>query len=308
MSKILTTSYIGPDLDGTACSIAYAEYLNKKGIDSVAGILEEMHDEAKYIFEKFDFTKPLYIENDSSFEEVVLLDASEINGILGKIDPNKVIEIIDHRKLNDVSNFPNAKVQIELVGSAATLVAEKFIKENIDITKESATLLYCAIISNTLNFRASITTDRDKLAFDWLKKYVDLDEDFWKELFIAKSDLSGNKLFDRINNELAVFDIQGKKLSIIQLEIYDSEDLVKNRKQEIISKMKDIKDKYNLDIIFTTIIDLKNVKNIFISYDGESQKILSMIFNLEFKDDYATRQGLILRKQITPLIKEYLEN
>lgn len=51
-------------------------------------------------------------------------------------------------------------------------------KNNVDISKESATLVYGAIISNTLNFKGSVTTDRDKIAAEWLNKVAKLPEDF----------------------------------------------------------------------------------------------------------------------------------
>src|SRR3989338_2413616 len=132
------------------------------------GIIGEPHDEAKYILDRFGFEYPPMIESADNFDEVILVDASDLNGLEGKISAEKVIEIIDHRKIHEADKFSKAKAQIELVGAAATLVAEKFIQNKVDISKESATLVYGAIISNTLNFKGSVTTDRDKVAAEWL--------------------------------------------------------------------------------------------------------------------------------------------
>jgi manganese-dependent inorganic pyrophosphatase len=184
MIKKLVTCYVDPDLDGTAGAIAYAEFLQKNNVEAVAGVVGEPHEEAKYILDRFGFNYPLSVENSKNYEEVVLVDASDVVGLNGKIEPEKVIEIIDHRKINQKEKFTNAKkVQIEFVGAAATLVAEKFMSSNTEISKSSAILLCGAIISNTLNFKATVTTNRDREAFKWLNNFAQLPEKFWKEKY-----------------------------------------------------------------------------------------------------------------------------
>ena len=180
MKPILVTCYVNPDLDGVAGAIAYGEFLQKTGKNTVVGIIGEPHDEAKYILDRFGFEYPPIIPNADNFDEVILVDASDLNGLEGKISAEKVIEIIDHRKVHEADKFPKAKAQIELVGAAATLVAEKFIQNNVDVSKESATLVYGAIISNTLNFKGSVTTDRDKEAAAWLNKVANCPKIFGK--------------------------------------------------------------------------------------------------------------------------------
>jgi len=68
-----------------------------------------------------------------------------------------------------------------------------------------------AIISNTLNFKGSVTTDRDKAAASWLNQVAKLPKDFWKDLFLAKSDLSGKKLSKGVKGDFAWFVMGGKK-------------------------------------------------------------------------------------------------
>jgi manganese-dependent inorganic pyrophosphatase len=188
MKQILITCYVNPDLDGVASAIAYAEFLHKSGKNTLAGIIGEPQDEAKYVFDSFNISYPKIINATDDFDEIILVDSSELNALEGKVSVEKVIEIIDHRKINEVDKFPSAKVQIELVGAAATLIAEKFMKSGVNISKESAILIYSAIISNTLNFKSSVTTNRDIKAAEWLQKIINLPDNYWEELFTAKSD------------------------------------------------------------------------------------------------------------------------
>lgn len=307
MQKILVTCYVDPDLDGTAGAVAYAEYLTKNGSDASAGIMGEMHDEAKYIFKRFNFSFPIAVKNDVGYDSVVLADASDMKGLEGNIDPNKVVEIIDHRKVNEAHLFPNAKVQIEMVGAAATLVAEKFYNSKTEISKMSATLLYGAVVSNTLNFKATLTTERDVQMAKWLKEQAGLDDNFWKELFVAKSDLSGGKLKTRMEGEFANFEISGKRFGIVQVEIVNVEELVSGRLSEILENLKNIRLSNRLDFIFQTTIDLENGRNVFTTEDIEAQDILKSVLGVKFENNIAVREGLIMRKQIVPLIKKFLD-
>ena len=307
MKPILITGYVNPDLDAVAGVVAYSEYLNKTGGNTMVGLIGVPHDEAKYILDRFNIKYPSSIKNDDDFNEVVLVDASDLVGLEGNINPEKVIEIIDHRKVNEADKFPNAKVQIELVGSAATLVAERFIKNNIDISKDSAILLCGAIISNTLNFKGGVTTDRDKIAYEYLNKIAELPLNFSKELFESKSDLSDDKLKERIISDLAWFNIADRKVSILQLEIVDSKYLIENRVDDIVLILQSLKSEMEFGLIFLNIVELEENKNYFVTIDNEVMIILEKIFNVKFNGHVAERPGLILRKQIVPLLKEELE-
>ncbi len=193
MKPILVTSYANPDLDGIACAIAYGEFLQKTGKDVVIKSIEEPQVEALYMFDHFGWAHPDVIPNADDFDAVILVDVSDLNELQGRVAAGKVIEIIDHRAINQASAFPNATARIELVGAAATLIAEQFMQHEIAISKQSAVLLYGAIISNTLNFKGSVTTDRDKKAAAWLNHIAQLPDDFWRELFLAKSDMAAKK-------------------------------------------------------------------------------------------------------------------
>lgn len=130
----LITSYKNADLDGTACAVAYAEFLKMKGEKVEAKIAGEPHKEARFVLEKFKIYNQLKMEETVPGDmEVVFLDASDVESLPNGIKPEQVVEVIDHRLFNDTNNFPNAKIQLELVGSCATLIAEKFFNSGVKI-------------------------------------------------------------------------------------------------------------------------------------------------------------------------------
>jgi len=294
-------------MDGTACALAYAEFLNQTGTLAVAGLLGSPHEEAQYVAARFGITLPLIVDA-FDFDKVVLVDVSELFLLDDKIAADKVVEIIDHRLIGQLDDFKNAKKQIELVGSAATLVAERFVQNKQSMSREAAILLLSAIISNTLNFKGSVTTQRDKNVAEELFKISQLPRDYFRELFAAKSDLTGEKLKAALLAEITVTRVIAEKRMVMpQLEIVGSEKLVANRLQEILSILQDIKNKDQLDFIFLNLVDLENGRNYFVTSDNDTKNLIGQMFNLDFIGDYVIRDGLILRKQIWPMIKNQLE-
>ncbi|MCX6807606.1 MAG: DHH family phosphoesterase [Patescibacteria group bacterium] len=303
----IITSYINPDLDAVACIFAYQEFLTKTGSKVKIWLNGKPRDEAKFIIKKFHLKLPKSIKNPAKINEFILADASDIRGIDPKIQLKQVIEIIDHREVQDAHLFPNAKIQIEKVGAAATLIAEKFYEKRITPSKESAILLYSAVISNTLNFQAKVATDRDLKMSKWLKSCVEISDSLPEEMFAAKSNLNGENLKARFHQEFAWFDLASKKIGIVQLEIINGEKLILERHAELIGNLNNIIKNYRLDFGFVTIVDLNHGCNWFMTENANMQKILHEIFKIKFENNVAVKNSLIMRKELVPLIKKYLE-
>lgn len=168
------------------------------------------------------------MKNDD-YDQVILVDTDEVDGI----NDNKIIEVIDHRKIHNVDRLKNLKrKQIELVGACATLIAEKFYKGKIEPSQESAALLYSAIVSNTINFQGRVTTVRDRAMFQWLEGFIDIDNNYIEEMFKAKSNL-GDRSLKEVKKEgnynyifFTIIDVVEEFNKIITVD-QDSQKLVK---------------------------------------------------------------------------------
>ncbi len=305
--RILVAPYVNPDLDGTACAFAYAEFLIKSGKNALAAVSGAPHKEAQFVFNKFNIKSLLNAEDLIEEEDaIILVDASDTLGISSKIDPKKVIEIIDHRKVNESHMFSNAKVHIELVGSAATLIAEKFFNSQIPISKESAALLFSAICSNTINFQANVTTSRDHKMADFLKTKFPLPKNYVHEMFAYKSTLN-KPLKLRFSHEIATFKFNICSLGIVQLELIGSSNFINENLEEIQKILLELKKEKTLDLIFLTCIDVEKGFNEFVIVDKITRELVENVLKVKFQDSIAKRKGILMRKEIVPLIKEELE-
>lgn len=304
--KTLVTCYANPDLDGVASAIAYAELLHGLSRNARAGILGEPQVEAQYIFDRFELSPFPRVSGAEGFEAVILVDASDLNGLEGKIPAELVTEIIDHRQVNDSDQFPNARVQIELVGAAATLIAEKFVETAVPISRTAAVLLYGAIVSNTLSFRGSVTTGRDIESANWLNRIAQLEANFASELFAAKSNVAGQLLASMIQSHFASFVFGRTRIGIAQLELVGARDLVFERGQELAELLAHLRTEKNLQAVFLNIVELSEGPSIIVAIDRKTKELLEQTLEIRFEGDVAERLIPTLRKEIVPLLKRKL--
>ncbi len=306
-ASILVTAKINPDLDGVACAYAYSHLLGMQGKSAVGGVFGQMHAEAAYLVDRFDIND---IKHDPAgrFDSFVLVDASDMEGRPSVIRPEAVIEVIDHREVQRAGElFPNAEIQIEQVGSAATLIVERYRSSHEPIDSHSAILLYGAIYSNTLDFQLFIANERDKTAVDWLQSQVAVSASLIDDMFAAKTRFASENLQDSLIMDAKQFTFGKRRIGIAQLEILDLQQLADARLNDIVAALEHLKKQHHLDMILLTAVDLKERFNLFITPDAEMRTALSKVLHIDFENSIVKKNGVLLRKQLVPLLKQAME-
>ena len=140
------------------------------------------------------------------------------------VDESKIVEIIDHHKLRlDLPEY--ITYEIEEIGAAATLVADRFRKNNIPISRNSAILLYYGIMSNSFALKSSNTSQRDIEVAKWLEEQCnEISKEKIEEIFRAKS-VFKSSLKNEVEAEIPLKcgDI---RMTVGQLEIVDAEKFI----------------------------------------------------------------------------------
>ena len=304
----IITTYVNPDLDGFASVFAYLEFMQKFGTDAKIYIEGNQNLETQYLVSKLAIDiSGISARGITIMDKVHLVDTSHVFAISRSISLDQVIEIVDHHVVNDADKFANAQKQIEPVGAAATLITEKYSQRNLKPSLSSAVLLYCAIASNTLRFKASVTDDKDIRMAKYIESIFPHVSDYVEGAFQAKSDLSGEKLEQSLMNDLSKYNFAGKSVGVFQLEVYNGRDVINNRLQEVLAIIKKVKDEKLYDYVFLTCIDLQNFCNVFVAIDEESIALVSKTLNVNFIGGVAERNGYIMRKEIMPSLKVSLE-
>jgi len=302
---IVVTPKINPDLDGYACSLAYTELLKKEGKEAIGIAAGQIQREIEFLNKEFGFER---LPNNSKIIEkakgIVLVDASSLKGLPIEIRAEKVVEVIDHRVAPRTNKlFPNAKIQIEEMGAAATLVGERFRGENINISKKATIFLHCAIASNTLNFNVDFVSVRDRTIFNWLKEKANTPDGLIRRMFEYKSQFDNKSFRKTITNDFKEIEINNKLIGIAQLEIIELEGVLGKRSKQLFEILGKLQKEKGLDFIFLTSVDLEKGINIFATHHNATKDLLEKLLDVSFKDNFAKKKSFLLRKQIIPMLK-----
>lgn len=281
---IILTSYKNPDIDGIAGMYALAELFKKQNINCDYYIFGKPQFEVDIICKKYGVNLG-GIKEFNNNDKFILLDCNDLTHTNKKIKSENIIEVIDHHNTSTKTfELKNAKFNIEQVGAMATLIVEKFLQNNMQISEISAILLYHAIASNTINLKAQVTTDRDKKAFKYLENLYPnkLNRKNIIEIFSKKSII---KNIERtVLSDLKFFD---NNLVIGQLEITNIENFVNANKGELTRIMNQIKSTYNAKSVVLNLIDILKGYNL-VLYTGDVEPIKKFLTRYK-KQTYDTQ-------------------
>lgn len=285
------------DIDAYAGCIAYAKLLNLKGIEakavSTAKLNKSITPSLMKLSSKLDEYKPNY--ND----EYIIIDVSNKDYFDTFVKEEKIIEIIDHHVGYEEywKNKLKEKAQIEFIGSVATIIFELYERENLVqyITKDLAILLMSAILDNTLNLKAKITTPRDVIAYKKLE--IIIDDKTYFETYFKECQLEIDKnLRLSIENDTKIETINSILPPIFaQLTIWNKETILK-KKQIISETLNAIGTKWLLNLIC-----LKDGKSYLITEDLSVQNNMEKLFDKKFKNEIMELENVWLRKEIIKL-------
>lgn len=310
--KNYVTSYINPDLDGIACMLGYS-YYKKHFFENFTPIVFGKFDlETKFLFSQIGLELPECAseqielngnpDNMKIINQIVLVDTHNLNQLPSFIKEEMVYEIIDHHNLEKGGKFSNTKIQNEAVGSATTLLVEKIKKANIKPSNKIAYLCASAIISNTLNFVAPSTSQRDIEAYQWLQNFCNIENDFITSMFEARSNFINYPIHSILSDNTKKFLFKKTVIGICQIETTNIVKVIESNSFEIECEKFQ---KHNLfDYFFFSGVDIIEKKTYVFTIDKKSSKLLKKLFHLQNDNKLQVFDRVLLRKtDFVPLLE-----
>ena len=303
MRKVVTT-YINPDMDGIALMYAYVEFLMKKGEKASCYFEGTMKKEAEIVLNRFNIKLDSInkIEDD---DQIILVDTNYVSEISKEIKKENIVGIIDHHNRNSwLNENNNIKIQIELIGAASTLVAERFKNENVKISRESAILLYYGIISNTMNLKIKLTSQKDIEMANWLKQQTpEITDEVTSQIFIEKSQIG-----DSLREEMEV-EFKDQFMSISwsmgQLEVANVDEFLNKYERDIRNVLKTVSEENNVEYISVNCMDIINGYSVIVAENEKTAEIISNAIGVQFKELKARTDELVSRKEIVKIIRSF---
>jgi inorganic pyrophosphatase/exopolyphosphatase len=285
------------DIDGLACVIAYEELLKKSCQEATHYLVNNFTENVPQIVKEFGYTPITKIPVCTQDTFFVIVDISQPEFFPDFVNMDKIDKIFDHHFGYEIywQDRIGENSVIREIGACATLIYQEWVKLGLleSISKLSANLLLTAIISNSLNFKASITKDEDKDAYKALLEYTDLSSN-WIEIYFStvSANIYANPI-QALKKDTKIFEIDGKIIHIGQLEVWESSKMLKDSLENIIEHLKDKQYKG-----FVTIADISEGYNSIICIDPETQELLKKKLGFNFTDSIYTTDLLYLRKEL----------
>ena len=246
-----------PDTDTVCSAIAYAEYLKKNKVNAIAAVCADLNPETKFVLNYFKVSKPKKLESVAG-KTLVLVDHNEIGQMPEGADTARIVEVLDHHKISFSSNEP-VKFHAEPVGSTATIVAKIMLANKFKITKQIAGILVSAILSDTVVFKSTTTTETDIKIAKIMGKIAQISnlKAFGIEIKKQKASLKGMNAGQILRSDFKTFDEGGKKFAIGQIEVVDLKE-AENRGAELLKEMEETNAKEGLAFTILMVTDIIN--------------------------------------------------
>lgn len=224
----------------------------------------------------------------------ILVDHNEIKQTVDDITSGEVVEIIDHHRFGGFESDNPINITAKTVGATATIIAEKFIKEKLPLSKNLAGILLGAIISDTMNFKSPTTTSIDEQVAEKLEKIAKIDSATLSKEMIEHSESILNKRFiEIVYDDFKEFNIDGNKVGLAQATCKSKEEYLQ-LKDELLKYLQDTCKSGSYDLMVVMLTD-PNGSGSYLLFTGNKKSAIEEIFAGKLKDGFV--DNLISRKK-----------
>lgn len=245
-----------PDSDSIIGAIAMAYLQEKLGKETKAVRQGDINPETAYILEKFNLETP---ELKTSFAgcDLFMVDYNNYTEGPDDLKEANLVGIADHHKLGGLMTSAPLEVWIRAVGCSNTVIKEMFDYYEIEIPKDLAGAMMCAILSDTVIFKSPTCTKIDTKICKELASIAGIEDfkDIGMEMFKVKSQVDGVPTRDLVKRDFKNFDMHGNKVGIGQLEVVDLS-IFDNIKDDLIADIEALRQEDGSDTVLLLLTDI----------------------------------------------------
>jgi len=290
-----------PDLDSIVGAISLSYLRNQLGLHSIASRQGPLNPESQFVLEKFGFDAPI-LKTSYAGEEVYLVDFSDKAQAPADIMEATIVGIADHHKLGDLTTSTPLEMWVRPIGCSNTVIKQMFDYYGVEIPQNIASIMVCAILSDTVIFKSPTCTKEDTKAVKELAKIAGIEEykALGMELFNVKSNLTGATPKELILRDFKDFDMSGNKIGIGQLEVVDLA-LFDTMKDELHATLLQMQEDREAIMVLLTDIILEGSQLLVCANDNTK---IEKAFHTTLYNNEAWLKGVMSRKkQIVPFLE-----
>lgn len=300
----LVVGHKNPDTDSVCAAIALSDLKTKLGEEAAPAVQGELNPESTFVLEKFGVAAPSLVTSYAG-KDLYIVDNSDLAQSPDDLGEANILGIVDHHKLGDITTGQPLECWIWPVGCTCTVVASMYDYFNVEIPKDIAGIMLCAILSDTVIFKSATCTDTDKKVCAKLSEICGVSdlEALGIEMFKVKSAVEGTPVRELVLRDYKDFDMGGNGVGVGQLELVDLSivDGIKADLEKDIQALKDEKGHHSVFLMLTDI--MKEGTELLIVSDDES--VVEKAFGEAPADGKVWLDNIMSRKkQIVPFLEK----
>ena len=307
-NKVIVTGHKNPDTDSICSSIVMANLAKHYGVDAKSVRLGNVNKETEYVLKHLKIEAPELVEKVEEGQKLILVDHNEKAQSVDGRENAKVLAVIDHHRIADFETNEPLYYLAKPYGCTSTILFEEYKNAGVEIDKTIGTLMLSAIVSDTLLLKSPTCTENDIKAVEELEKITGLNKnEYGLDMLKAGTDLSTYSSQEVINLDAKMFEKNGKKIIVAQVNTADIDDVFSRREELEFAMEKEIAEK-KIDLFIFVITDIINTNSKIIAL-GAEKGLAEKAFGKKLDElDSMMLEGVVSRKkQIAPPLLEVID-
>ncbi|UUO24282.1 manganese-dependent inorganic pyrophosphatase [Colwellia sp. M166] len=294
-----------PDSDSICSAIALSYLKTTIGEDVKPARLGELSPETLFILDKFGFEQPELKTSFADTDGIYVVDHSDRIQGPDDIDATTILGIIDHHKLGDITTSTPLEIWVRPVGCTNTIIKMMYDFHNVEIPKNIAGAMMCAILSDTVIFKSPTCTTADIKCVEALAEIAGI-EDYkalGMEMFTVKSSVQGTPVRELVLRDFKDFNMKANIVGIGQLEVIDLA-LFDDMKADLHADLQAVKEEGNRHTVMLLLTDImQEGSELLVVSDDIS--IVEKAYDITLVDGKAWLPGVMSRKkQVVPPLQD----
>ena len=238
-------------------------------------------------------------------KKLILVDHNELDQAVEGAEEAELCEVVDHHRFGGISTTHPVHIYSRPVGSTCTLVHQLYERSGIIPARETAFLMLCAIICDTVALKSPTATAEDEVALETLSRLAGLDwHTLAADIFAKTCALKSRAPAELVVTDLKLYSEFGVNFGIGQIETMDLSEV-----SEILGPLRDemnrARTEKGLAWLMLMVSDIIHGESVLVS-SGFSRAEKALIY-------HGTPDGLLLlpgvlsrKKQLLPEVLRVL--
>ncbi|GHT58827.1 inorganic pyrophosphatase [Spirochaetia bacterium] len=238
--------------------------------------------------------------------EIIMVDHNEPSQAIEGIEHYKILEVIDHHRLGNLSTrYPITFIN-RVVGATCTIIANLYREQALPLEKDIASILLCGILADTLSLHSATTTDTDIETAAYLSSICGLDvQQLGRELQTIASRTNALPAEELVSMDMKEYTEQDFAFSVSQIETDSPASLAARGTeiQETLEKLCASKDYLFSALLVTDVTALNSL--FFVA--GKKSFVSLLNFPRADEGSFLLKEIVSRKKQLIPLLSELIE-